>query len=138
MEIVITEKEAQGKINKNNYEEFLEILNTIFCLKQGAEEYNPEGQYAQRIAEKLRKRHQKLAEDKPSEAKVSILSRYISILTIGQQKDMNSLLNYTIYQLFDEFTRFELYLSYDIYLKAKLAGAKDVKEVDDWMKDIHS
>lgn len=138
MEIIITEKEAQGKINKNNYEEFLEILNTMFCLKQGAEEYNPEGQYAQRIAEKLRKRHQKLAEDKPSEAKVSILSRYISILTIGQQKDMNSLLNYTIYQLFDEFTRFELYLSYDIYLKAKLAGAKDVKEVDDWMKDIHS
>jgi hypothetical protein len=26
----------------------------------------------------------------------------------------------------------------DIYVQAKMAGAKDLKEVENWMKDIHS
>ena len=51
---------------------------------------------------------------------------------------MNSFMQYTVYQLFDEFKRYELKLNWDIYLQAKMAGAKDLKEVDDWMKDIHS
>jgi hypothetical protein len=51
---------------------------------------------------------------------------------------MNSLLNYTIYQLFDEFKRFQLKLAWDIHIKAQLAGAKDLEEVEDWMDDIHS
>ena len=42
-----------------------------------------------------------------------------------------------VYQLFDEFQRFQLKMGYDIYLKAKMAGAQDIKEPDDWMKDIH-
>jgi hypothetical protein len=25
-----------------------------------------------------------------------------------------------------------------MYVKAKMAGAKDLKEVEDWMQDIHS
>ena len=70
--------------------------------------------------------------------KVAILTRYISILAVGEKKDMNSLLGYSVYQLFDEFKRYELKLNWDIYLQAKMAGAKDLKEVDDWMKDIYS
>ena len=50
---------------------------------------------------------------------------------------MNSFMKYTVYQLFDEFQRFELKMGYDIYFKAQLAGAKDLKEPEDWMKDIH-
>ena len=44
---------------------------------------------------------------------------------------MNSLLGYSVYQLFDEFERFKLKMSYDIYFQAKMAGAKDLKEVED-------
>ena len=51
---------------------------------------------------------------------------------------MNALLNYTTYQLFDEFKRYELKMGHDIYVQAKMAGAKDLKEVEDWMQDIHS
>ena len=46
-------------------------------------------------------------------------------------------MQYTVYQLFDEFQRFELKQSHDTYLKAKLAGAKDLDEVENWMKNIH-
>jgi hypothetical protein len=51
---------------------------------------------------------------------------------------MNALMNYTIYQLFDEFKRYQLKLNWEITLKARLAGAKDVQDAEDWMEDIHS
>ena len=105
--------------------------------KENKPDFNPSGEMAKKIAEKLQKRHNKLAEQKPDK-KVDILSRYISILTVGERKDMNNLFNYTIYQLFDEFKRFELKTGHDIYVQAKMAGAQDLKEVEDWMKDIHS
>ena len=50
---------------------------------------------------------------------------------------MNSFMKYTVYQLFDEFQRFELKQEYDLYIKAKLAGAKDMKDPEDWRKDLH-
>ena len=130
------------KITSKNYDEFLDILNSMFCLKAtmgNADEYAAEGELAKRIADKLRKRHQKIAEQQAeSKKKVAILSRYVSIIATGQQKNINDILGYTVYQLFDEFQRYQLKINFDIYLQAKMAGAKDLEEVDDWMKDIHS
>ena len=142
MEMIFEDKDNQlvMKINKDNYEGFLKVIIAMFCLKGDGEngtDFNPSGDLARRIANKLKDRHKKLAEAKPETAKISILSRYISILTVGEKKDMNELLNYTIYQLFDEFKRYELKTAYDMYIQAKMAGAKDLKEVEDWMQDIH-
>lgn len=138
--ISLVEEKTQEEhfIDNDNFSKFLEILNSMFCLMETSADYNPEGELAARIANKLRNRHQRLAEEKNSNSKITILSRYISILTVGLQKDMNSLLNYTVYQLFDEFKRYELKVPYDLNIQARLAGAKDLQEVDDWMKDIHS
>ena len=123
--------ESEYQINRNNYEIFKEIISIMFNLKQDkTTTFNPSGELASRIAKKLQKRHQKLAQDKPDK-KIDILSRYVSILSVAQSKDMNVLLNYTVYQLYDEFKRNELKMNYDIYLEAKMAGAKDLKEVED-------
>ena len=123
--------ENKYQINESNFENFKEIISIMFSLKQDEQStFNPSGELAKKIAAKLQKRHQKLAEDKPDK-KIDILSRYVSILSVAQHKDMNVLLNYTVYQLYDEFKRNELKTSYDIYLKAKMAGAKDLKEVED-------
>ena len=126
-------------IDKNNFESFKEILDDMFCLKgDSSEEYKPIGEAAKKIAEKLKKRHQKLNQEKTeSEKKISVLNRYVSILSVGENKDMNSLLDYTVYQLFDEFKRYQLKEGYDIYFQAKMAGAQDLKEPEDWMQDIH-
>lgn len=113
----------------------------MFCLREvqgNAKEYNPGGPMAAALAQKFKKARQKKNQqpgqkDKP----VSILNRYVSILSVGQQKDMNSLLKYTIYQLFDEFHRYEKKVAYDIWIQAKMAGAKDLKDVDNWMDDVH-
>ena len=127
-------------ITKENFEDFKIILKEIFCLNKGSSaDYNPSGSLSKKIADKLKERQKKLAKQKgEGSGKVAIFSRYVSILSVGQQKDMNGLMQYTVYQLFDEYQRYELKMQADIYLQAKLAGGKDLKEVDDWMKDIHS
>ena len=139
---IVLEKEKEEErhlINNDNFETFKTIFNMMFLFsKDESRDYNPSGEVAKRIAEKLKQRHQKLAELKEGKKKIDILSRYVSILAVGEHKDMNSLLNLSVYQLFDEFERFKLKMSYDIYFQAKMAGAKDLKEVEDWMKDIHS
>ena len=137
--IQLQNEELSGYLDDTNFVEFKEILAEMFCLKHGAaEEYNAEGELAKKIADKFKKRHQQLAKLKPSKEKISIFNKYISILTVGEHKDINSFMKYTVYQLFDEFQRYQLKSGYDIYIKAKLAGATELQEPEDWMKDLHS
>ena len=68
----------------------------------------------------------------------SLFAQYISILAVGEKKEINSLLQYTVYQLMDQFKRFTLKEDFDLYIKAKMAGAQDLQEVKNWMGDIHS
>ena len=124
-------------ISEQNYEEFKYILNQIFCLKvEEKDNYNPADALAAKIAEKIKKGKEKVAKSKgESIKKLNIYSRYISILGTGN--NLIDYLNYTIYQLKDQFDRFQLKENNDIYIKAKLAGAQNMEEVDNWMEDIH-
>lgn len=129
------------KIDNNNFESFKEIISAMFCLKHDIGKgpvYNPGGQRAAEIAAKLNKGRAAASQAKGESKKIAIISRYMSILAIGNKQSFDSLNEYTVYQLFDEFNRFELKCNFDIYIKAKMAGAKDLEEVDNWMKDIHS
>ena len=125
-------------INNDNYEQFKKIIQEMFCLKGlSSSDYNPANKLAEQIANKLRQRHKKLQKkttdgDKKS---ISILSRYISILVIGNHHTIPELMQYTIYQLFNQFRRFEKKFSYDIWLQAKLAGAENLDDVDNWLSD---
>ena len=126
-----------SQINGQNFERFKEILIDMFCLRNSEnKQYNPDGQLAKKIADKIKRGRQKKAKLAP-ESKVAIFSRYISILAVGQQKDMNDLMNYTIYQLMDEFNRYELKLNYDQWERYKIAGATGMQDPQNWLKDIH-
>lgn len=138
--ILLNKGEEYKEINNENYEDLKLIIKHMFCLDgedNEGKDYNPAGKMAQDIANKLRKRHQRIAQEKNQNEKISILERYVSVLAVGENKDINSLLNYTVYQLFDELKRYQLKLAWDINLKAKLAGAKDLKDAEDWMKELH-
>ena len=130
------------EINKSNFKAFKIILKKMFNLdfsKSDANKYNPEGTMAERIAEKFKKRQEqldKIAKNKNKSKKIAILSRYASILAVGLQKDLNELMRYTVYQLYDEFQRFQLKVQWDAYIQARMAGAKDLEEVDNWMIDL--
>ena len=110
--IVFKQDDLEFKLDKDNYDTFIRVLNEILCLGGSTSDYNPSGDLAREIADKLRDRQAKLAAAQgKSNQKVAILSRYVSILAVGENKDMNTLLNYTVYQLFDEFKRYQLKLN---------------------------
>lgn len=137
--ILLQLENFSSSINETNFNEFQDIIAQMFCLGEGQDkdQYNPADDIAKGIAEKLKKRKQKLAERKgQSTENLSIYGRYISILSVGLKKDKNELSNYTIPQLRDEFERFILKQDFDVYLKAKLAGAQDLEEVKNWMEDL--
>lgn len=131
--------EEQTFINKENFDDFQKILKQMFSFGSGEQEsdFNPSGQLAKKIAERLKKRHEKLAKLDKESTKVDIYSRYASVLSIGLCQNLEDILNYTPYQLFDQIERYHLKQDYDIYLQAKMAGAKDMKDPEDWMKDVH-
>ena len=133
--------EVESSITELNFEEFQDIVRKMYCLDTldaGDGNYNPADDLAKRIAKKFKKRQEKLAKQKGQGQKVNLFSRYVSILAVGLQKDMNELLNYTVYQLYDEFKRYQMKQDFDIYVQAKMAGAQDLEEVKNWMENIHS
>lgn len=122
------------------FEKFQEILKPQVSILKGADGgYNPVGRKAQEIANKLMKGKQKVAELKgETRNQGGILSRYVSILTIGlNTMSFQDCLNLTVYQMFDLVERYGLYVSWDLDIKSRLAGGKPDDKPDDWMKNIH-
>ena len=138
-EILLANKDNFARLNKDNFNVFKDILNSMFLLDDeeiSGSKYNPADARAAKIAEKLNKG--KIAQSKgEQEQKIAVFSRYISILSVGLQKDKNQLMEYTVFQLKDEFVRFQKKQAYDMYLAARLAGAENLEEVDNWMENIH-
>lgn len=132
-------------IDKHNFDLFKSIIKQIFCLsiffgEEISEKYNPGGPQAKAIVQKFKKRRKKLAQMRKVEKQdesFSLFALYVSILSVGGKKDINDLLQHTIYQLIYEFKRFKLKENFDLYIEAKMAGAQDLQEVENWMSDIH-
>lgn len=141
--IVLKKENSEEKhiINSANFDIFQKILQKMFSFEEGnedlKEEFNPDGNMAARIAEKLKKRHEKLAQIKGGSTKIDIISRYASILAIGLKISITDVMNFTVYQLMDQERRMQLKAQYDITIKARLASAKDTEDPEDWMADIH-
>lgn len=135
-----TEEIQRFLIDKGNFESFRNIVSKMFCLEDsegaGSKKYNPGGPQAKALVKKFEERQKILNRMKNANKdsqQISILYRYISILAVGQKKDINELLRYSVYQLFDEFRRFRKKEEYDLYIKAKMAGAKDLEQIQNWM-----
>lgn len=138
IEIIDHDTRENNRITEETFQEFKEILTKMFCLTQNSKQYNPSGDLAKKIADKIKKGKEKRAKLAPQNSKkISILSRYVSILAVGEKKDINELMNYTIYQLMDEYNRFILKTQYDSWIQFKCAGAQDMKDPQDWFQDIH-
>ena len=135
-------KIGEGFINKNNFVKFKQILKEMFQLSfknDGVQkEYKPANDAAAAIAEKLKKRHEKLAEVNGTDPRnIQIFGRYMSIISTYQGISYLDLAQYTVFQLYDIFSRIQLKMAYDMAIQAKMAGAKDVKNPEDWMKDLY-
>lgn len=95
-------------IDENNFDSFKDIIQKMFCLRtERNTKYNPGGPQATALVKKFQERARKLAKLKgEDEDQINIFSQYISILAVGEQKTMNQLLQYTVYQLQNEIRRY--------------------------------
>ena len=127
-------------MDDNNFNNLQSIIGQICCLSKDSNNggFNPKGEKAAQIAMKLMKGRQKAAGAKGENTDSGILSRYVSILTVGlESMSLNDCLNLTIYQLYDLIERYGLYTAWDLDIKSRLAGGKPDSKPDDWMKNIH-
>ena len=118
------------------------ILKEVLCvhnLFQGNNIiYNPANEAAKRIADKIMAGRRKVAEIKSQGKNESVLTRWVSILTIGVDSlSLEDCLNLNMYQLFDLMERYSAFVEWDTDLKVRLAGGKPDKTVETWMRDLH-
>ncbi len=139
---LIFNKEGQSgiMIDEKNFESLQAILRKIFCMKDGPmdqQAFNPGNAKAQEIAKKLMRGRDRIAAERGG-SNSSVFSQYISILTVGlSSMSMQDLTKLTMFQLYDLIDRYNLYVKWDLDIRARLAGAKPKEESDNWMKNIH-
>lgn len=139
---LIFNKEGQSGIivDEKNFEPLQDILRKIFCMKDGPmdqQAFNPGNAKAQEIAKKLMRGRDRIAAERGG-SNSSVFSQYISILTVGlSSMSMQDLTKLTMFQLYDLIDRYNLYVKWDLDIRARLAGAKPKEESDNWMKNIH-
>lgn len=142
---IILTKQGENQpllIDDNNFDIFQSVLKEILCVNslfQGNNViYNPANDRAKEIAEKLMRGRRKVAEIKSKENNESVLTRYISILTIGSNTmSLEDCLNLNMFQIFDLMERYNAFIEWDVDLRVRLAGGKPDKPVESWMRDIH-
>ena len=139
--LLLNEKEQSPVIiDVNNFENLQEILRHIFCVTIGPmdqQAFNPGGDKAREIAKKLQRGRERIAAEKGS-SNASTLSQYLSILAVGLQQPIESMINLTMFQLYDLVERYHLWIAWDLDVRSRLAGGKPDSKPDNWMKNIHT
>lgn len=137
---IILQSDTQIMIDDSNFEILQEYLKEIFCFKSSMSQelgFNPANDTAKKIADKLMRGRQRVAELNGS-ANVSIFSQYLSMLTVGlDSMSLQDLMDLTMFQLFDLVERYQLYSNWDIDIRSRLAGGKPDGKPENWMKNIH-
>ena len=137
---ILLQGEESLTIDETNFDSFQEVVKQIFCVNNKNNQqagFNPADEKAREIAEKLMRGRQRVAELNGS-ANASIFSQYLSILTVGlSSMSLQELMELTMFQLYDLVERYQLYISWDIDTRSRLAGAKPDDRPENWMKNIH-
>ena len=137
---IILQGDTQIMIDDSNFEILQEYLKEIFCFKSSMSQdlgFNPANETAKKIADKLMRGRQRVAELNGS-ADASIFSQYLSMLTVGlDSMSLQDLMDLPMFQLFDLVERYQLYINWDIDIRSRLAGGKPDGKPENWMKNIH-
>ena len=125
-------------IDENNFDFLQDTLRQVFCYKTSTkDDFNPANEEARKIAQKLLRGRQRVAQQKRGDSEGSMFSIYLSTLSVGLQIPLTVLSNYTMYQIYDIYERYTLYTNWDVDLRARLAGANPDSSPENWMKNIH-
>lgn len=141
--ILAAEQQEPVMIDEENFDIFQSFVKQVLCannMMQGKNiVYNPEGDRAKEIANKLMRGRKKVAAQKAAkEGDSSILTRYLSILRTGPHIPLTESREYNLFQLFDQIERYSAYVEWEIDLRVRLAGGKPDKQVETWMRNLYN
>ena len=140
--LLFRSSDGQGEtiiVDETNFEELQEVLRKIFCTSNGPmdqQAFNPKGNKAKEIAQKLQRGRERIAAEHGA-SNTSVLSQYLSILTVALSQSLTELTKLTMFQLYDLIERYHLWVSWDIDVRTRLAGGKPDSKPDNWMKNLH-
>ena len=126
-------------IDASNFELLQEVLRQVFCMKNAPMDqtaFNPQGEKARKIAQKLQRGRDRIAAER-NDQNSSIFTQYISTLSVGLRLPLQSMIELTMFQLYDLLERYMLWVNWDLDVRTRLAGGKPDDKPDNWMKNIH-
>lgn len=132
-----------GRVTPFNFEKMQVVFDELFNpYKDKKEEYNPVNDKAAEIAAKLKKGKEKIAalKNKGKSENTSLFAVYTSVLSIGMNIDINILLNYTPFQLYDAFNRYMAKVQSDIYQSISLQPFADTSKIEspeEWYRNLY-
>lgn len=133
-------KIIRGRVTPFNFTDLQETLENLFIpYSQKKEDYNPANDAAAAIAKKIKEGQAKRAQ-KTSKAPQSLLGSFCSILSVGLRLDINILLSYTMFQLFDTYMRFEKKQAEDQYIRiatVPFADTSNIEQPDSWVDNLY-
>lgn len=137
---LLLQKESETIIiDANNFELLQEVLRQVFCMKNAPMDqtaFNPQGEKARKIAQKLQRGRDRIAAERNNQNS-SIFTQYISTLSVGLRLPLQSMIELTMFQLYDLLERYMLWVNWDLDVRTRLAGGKPDDKPDNWMKNIH-
>lgn len=137
---LLLQKESETIIiDANNFELLQEVLRQVFCMKNAPMDqtaFNPQGEKAREIAQKLQRGRDRIAAERNNQNS-SIFTQYISTLSVGLRLPLQSMIELTMFQLYDLLERYMLWVNWDLDVRTRLAGGKPDDKPDNWMKNIH-
>ena len=138
--MILNSGSTETIIDEGNFEILQSLLVQCFCVSGSEQEqFNPKNEKARKIAQKLMKGRQRVAELKAEENSGSAFAQYLSILTVGlDSMSLKDCLKLTVYQMYNLIERYSMYVNWDIDIRSRLAGAKADKPIESWMKQIQN
>lgn len=135
---------VRGRINPFNFDFLKDTIDELFLpnsIRDSEQNYNTVSAEANRIAEKLRSGRQKIAKQRnEDDTDNSMFGTYLSILSIGLGMDINILLKYTPFQLYDAFERYMAKETSDKHFKIStipFADTSKLEEPEHWTRNLY-
>ena len=122
-------------IHRDNFDDFVEVVKLQNYLKKPEKEYkpNPVDEQAKKLMEQMEENRKKVeakkrAQNNSNDDNAIDISDIISAVS-SKSYSINkfNIWDFTLYQLYDEYTRLELIDNYDFSIRAMMAGV-DIKD----------
>lgn len=135
-----------GRLTQINYQPFSRTVRELYLPKGEDEEpeynYDKNNKAAAALMEKIKRNRERLKQAKSSESSVgSVLAFYASCLSLGVGIDVNVFYDYTLFQLYDAFSRYMAKEESDQFRQIQLmpfSDTSDMEAPETWMRNLYA